>query len=199
MTDLEAGRARLVFDADWNVWVPVPDALPRGNYADLGQWADTVVDAATETDWTANDRVHLREALLSIATSVDGSELRLINLADPLGYLYYVSVLCWDSEASVPVTSLAGDGIEGAVRTPTVDAFESPNFSEGARGVVYQDTGGDNHDIGGTARWVLRGHGLDVVGLLNLYNFVQFERAVPVVDRLMQSIAVAGTRETEEP
>ncbi|GAA4170995.1 hypothetical protein [Gryllotalpicola koreensis] len=198
MTDLETSRARLVFDADWNIWVPVPDALPRGNYADLGQWADAVVDAATENDWTANDRVRLREALLSIATSTDENELRLINLADPLGYLYYVSVICWDSEESISVASLAGDGIDGAVRTPNVEEFESPNFVEGARGVVYQDTGGDNHDIGGTARWVLRGHGVDVVGLLNLYNFVQFERAVPVVDRLMRSIAVAGEQGSEE-
>jgi hypothetical protein len=198
MAEAEATRANLVVEADWNVWVPVPESVPRGVYADYPQWADAVVDAATQEDWSANERLALRDMLLSIAESVSENELRFVNLADPLRYVYYVSVLCWDTEEGVSVESLAGDDIEGAVRTPAVAPFEAPDFQEGARSVVFQDTGGESHDIGGTARWVLRGHGVDVVGLLNLYNFVEFERAVPVVDELMRSIAVSAGTETEE-
>jgi len=184
--------ARLVVEADWNVWAPVPSALPQGRFTELGQWADALVDAAADEDWSANERLRLREFLLSIGETVSSDELRFVNLADPLRSTYYVSLLCWDSATEVSVESLAGDEIEGAVREPTVEPFDSPAFAQGARGVVFQDTGGENHDIGGTARWVLRDHGVDVVGLLNMYNVFEFGRQLPVVDDFMRAVAVAA-------
>lgn len=197
MAQPTAGVASLVVEADWNVWAPVPISLPQGRFQDLGQWADAVVDAATEEDWTANERQRLKTFLLSIGESAHEDELRFVNLADPLRNVYYVSVLCWDSEFDLSVESLAGDEIDGAVRKPNVESFESPAFAQGARGVVFQDTGGDNHDIGGTARWALRDHGVDVVGLLNMYNVYEFGRQLPIVDEFMRAVAVAAEPGTE--
>jgi len=54
MADPGTAFARLAVEADWNIWAPVPSALPQGRFTELGQWADAVVDAAAEEDWSAN-------------------------------------------------------------------------------------------------------------------------------------------------
>lgn len=178
-------------DFDRDVWLYVPESWPWQGFDNVDIWADTTVRLLAEAYELDDETAQwLGMSLRSITNDRPDQESRFIYLANPGGFIFFLSVASAPTDERLSLESLAGSDDPTVTRQPELEHLESPGMGRGVRTLRYADIGDPSHDIAAIYQYAWRSGGLDVVVIASNFNIPLLLELQPAIDELALSISV---------
>lgn len=181
----------LKIEADYDVWLPVPDAWPWEDYADLDAWANRVGEALGDAyEWDVTSRTWCIDAMHALSLGTADDEWRHVTIDPEARWIYGISVFRHDARADETLDDLAATDDPASVRAPERTMFPTPHLGEGVRSLRFVDSGAPKHEIVGILQFGFSANGVHIQVLASSYDLTLHEEMMPLVDEFVRTISV---------
>ncbi len=181
----------LKIEADYDMWLPVPDTWPWENYPNLDAWATRVGDAFVEVNgWDEESRQWCIDAMHALSLGTGDDEWRHVAIDVGAHWIYGVSVFWHDARDDETLDDIAATDDPAAIRPPERTVFTTEHLGDGVRSLRFVDSGESKHEIVGILQFGFSANGVHIQVVASSYDLTLHEEIMPLVDEFVHTISV---------